>query len=100
LKTELSASASQHLLWEKCKKIINTVLFPLYLFGAHWYDAFCAYISNELTYLGALAFMTGFLFLISVLLVGGHSWVERKFGWDLMELEEFKGPKASEPIPN
>jgi len=99
LKVESSTSIAEHLLWTRCKRILNSLLFPIYLFGAHWYDAFCVYISNEFVYLAALAFMGTFLFSLSVLLVGGHAWVEKKFGWDLMELEEFKGSAATKPIP-
>lgn len=88
-----------HLLLEKCKKIANCLLFPVYLVGAHWYDALCAYISNEFTYLIALIIMFSFLFLLSIVLVGTHAWAERKFALDLMGLEEFKGEQVQKLIP-
>ena len=95
MKTEIVVDVKQHLLWGNIKKMLNPLMFPLYLFGAHWYDALCAYISNELSYVHALIFMTVFLFLISVLVV----WLEKRFGLDLMDLKEFSGPGASNTIP-
>lgn len=85
----ITDSTVAHSFFEECKKVGNLLLGPAYFFGAHWYDAFCGYISNEFSYLSALLIMFVFLFSISVLLVFGHAFFEKKFKWDLMGLREF-----------
>lgn len=86
--------------WEKCKKGINVLVALVYFFGAYWFDALCAYVSNEFSFFRALLIMFLFLFALSALLVAGHGLVEKRFKWDLMGIEEFKGLESQKPIPS
>lgn len=81
------------------KKTVNIALGPAYFVGAHWYDALCYTVSNIFNLVAAAAIIFSFLSLLSVVLIFSHQVIERKFDWDLMGLEEFKGKKET-PIPS
>ena len=73
-------------------------MWPAYFLGAHWYDGICFAVSNMFPYFLALAYMYFFLFFLSVALIFFHGITERKFGWDIMGLHEFKDA-GQKPIP-
>jgi hypothetical protein len=83
----------------QCKKTLNVALGPVYFLGAHWYDGFCYVVSNALPLSQAFVFMFFFLASLSAVLVFIHEITERRMGWDIMNLQEFKDRDQNKIIP-
>lgn len=86
-------------LWKECRQTANSIFFFAYVVCAHWYDVLCAYVSIKFNYLTAFMLTAILLFVISALIVCGHTWAEKKFGWDITGLDEFKSSKSPLSIP-
>ena len=85
------------------KKIIfktkDIIALLVLLISYHAFELFCYIISNMFQYFLAVIICTGWLFLVSLLLIYFHDWLLENYSWDALKLQYINRLREDDHIP-